>query len=168
MNFQVGLDSAALVVIGILVRSTARYDGVQQQRPWLVHGCVTVLVCQFLLIVLRMRLKTEVPWRCFCGDSMNFHLELIWCNFHLVFYCMIQQILSLSKNFNFEVMIVVTNLQSFVTSSRMLTQEDRCRQCHSLVQHIPACILLASAARVLHFTLTKIFERKKVCHNRLK
>ena len=30
-------------------------------RFWFVLGWVTVLVCQFLLIVLRMRLKTEAP-----------------------------------------------------------------------------------------------------------
>ena len=40
------------VVIGILLQSTARYNGVKQHQPRLVLGWVTVLVCQFLLIVL--------------------------------------------------------------------------------------------------------------------
>ena len=40
----------------ILLQSTAWYTGVKQHQPRLLLGCVTVLVCQFLLIVLRMRL----------------------------------------------------------------------------------------------------------------
>ena len=44
------------MVIGILLRSTAWYTLVKQHRPQLVLGWVTILVCQFLLIVLRMRL----------------------------------------------------------------------------------------------------------------
>ena len=39
--------------IGILLRPTARYNQVKQYRPRLVLGWVTVLVCQYLLIVLR-------------------------------------------------------------------------------------------------------------------
>ena len=41
-------------VIGILQRSTAWYSRVEQRRPRLVLTWVTVLVCQFLLIVFRM------------------------------------------------------------------------------------------------------------------
>ena len=43
------------VVIGILLKSTAWYTGVKQHQPRLV-GWMTVLVCKFMLIVLRMRL----------------------------------------------------------------------------------------------------------------
>ena len=42
------------MVIGILL--TAWCNGVKQHRLWFVHGWVIVLVCQYLLIVLRMRL----------------------------------------------------------------------------------------------------------------
>ena len=48
------------VVIGILLQSTACYNWVKQQRPQLVPGWVTVSVCQFLVIVLQLRLETEV------------------------------------------------------------------------------------------------------------
>ena len=44
------------VVIGILLQSIAWYNRVQQQRPRLVLGWVTVSVCQFLVIVLRIKL----------------------------------------------------------------------------------------------------------------
>ena len=44
----------------------------------------------------------------------------------------------------------------------LLLQEDRCRKCHSLAQHIRARILLASLARDLRFALMKIFEEKCV------
>ena len=43
------------VFIGILLQSTAWYAGVKQHRPQFVLGWVTVL-CQFLLIILQMRL----------------------------------------------------------------------------------------------------------------
>ena len=49
------------VVIGILLQPTALYAGVKQLRPWFVLGWVTILVCQFLLIVLRMRPKLRSP-----------------------------------------------------------------------------------------------------------
>ena len=74
------------VVIGILLQSTAWYTGVKQHWPRLLLGWVTVLVCQFLLIVLQMRLLTQVPLRCSCGDSMNFPLGFIWCNFYFLFF----------------------------------------------------------------------------------
>ena len=44
------------VFIGILLQSTAWYTEVKQHWPRFVLGWVTVLVCQFLLIVLLMRL----------------------------------------------------------------------------------------------------------------
>ena len=47
---------------------------------------------------------------------------------------------------------------SFICMNR-IGQEDCCRKCHSLAQHIRAHILLASLACVLHLTLTKIFEK---------
>ena len=50
-----------LVVIGILLRPTARYNGVKQHRPWFLLGWVTILVCQFLLVFLWMRLKPRSP-----------------------------------------------------------------------------------------------------------
>ena len=74
------------VVIGKLLRSTALYNGVKQRRPRLVLERMTVSICQFLLIVLRMRLLTKILWRCSCGDSMNFHLGLILCNFPFFFF----------------------------------------------------------------------------------
>ena len=58
-------------------------------RPWSVLGWVTVTICQFLLIVLWIRLLTKVPWGCSFGDSMNFPLGLIQCNFHFSFLCRI-------------------------------------------------------------------------------
>ena len=64
----------------------AWYNGVKQHRPWLGLGWVTVLVCQFLLIVLWMRLYTKVPWRCSCGNnimSMNFPLGSIFISFSI-------------------------------------------------------------------------------------
>ena len=42
------------VLFGILLQSTAQYAGVKQHRPWFLLGWVTVALCQFLLIVLRM------------------------------------------------------------------------------------------------------------------
>ena len=53
---------------------------VKQRGPQLVLGWVIVSVCEFLLIVLRMRLLTEDPWRCSC-DCANFPLGLVQCNF---------------------------------------------------------------------------------------
>ena len=44
------------VVIGILLQSTAWCTGVKQHRPWFVLRWVTVIVCQILLIILRMKL----------------------------------------------------------------------------------------------------------------
>ena len=44
------------VAIGIPLLPPTLYAGVKQHRPWSVLGWVTVVVCQFLLIVLRMRL----------------------------------------------------------------------------------------------------------------
>ena len=38
------------IVIGILLRSTARYSWVEHHQPQLVFGWVTVLVCQFLVV----------------------------------------------------------------------------------------------------------------------
>ena len=76
-------DIIISVVIGILLQSTARYEQVEQHRPRFVLGWVTVLVFQFLLIVLPMRLLSEVPWRCSCGDSMNFKVLFSIFNFFL-------------------------------------------------------------------------------------
>ena len=44
------------VAIGIPLLPPTLYAGVKHHRPWSVLGWVTVVVCQFLLIVLRMRL----------------------------------------------------------------------------------------------------------------
>ena len=49
-------SSIQSVAFGILLLSTILCSGVKQHRPWSVLGWVTVSVCQFLLIVLRMRL----------------------------------------------------------------------------------------------------------------
>ena len=49
------------VVIRILLQSTAWYTWVKQHRPRLLLGWVTVLVCEFVLIVLRIRLKLRSP-----------------------------------------------------------------------------------------------------------
>ena len=68
------LNTSMSVVNSILPQLTACFTGVEQHRPQFVLGWVTVIVCQFLLIVFRMRPSTEVPWRCSCGDSMNFPL----------------------------------------------------------------------------------------------
>ena len=43
------------VAIGIPLQPPAYCDEVKQLRPWSVLGWVTVVVCQVLLIVLRMR-----------------------------------------------------------------------------------------------------------------
>ena len=59
------------VFIGILPRSTDLYNRDMQRQLRLVLEWVTILVCQFLWIVLQMRLSTEVPWCYFCFDSMN-------------------------------------------------------------------------------------------------
>ena len=61
------------VFIGILLQSTAWYAGVKQHQPQFVLGWMTIIVCQFLLIILRIGPKTKVPWRC---DSMNLSLGL--------------------------------------------------------------------------------------------
>ena len=58
---------ATYMVIGILLQSTAWYSRVNQCQPPLVLGWVTVLVCQFLLIILRMRLLTEVHGAAFAA-----------------------------------------------------------------------------------------------------
>ena len=47
------------VAIGIPLLPPTLYAGVKHHRPWSVLGWVTVLVCQFLLIVLRMRRQYE-------------------------------------------------------------------------------------------------------------
>ena len=44
------------VAIGIPLQPPALCAEVKQHRPWSVLGWVTVVVCQFLLIVLRMTL----------------------------------------------------------------------------------------------------------------
>ena len=53
-NYDIGLKMS--VVIGILIKSTEWYNRVKQRRSRLVLGCVIVSVCQFLMIVLQMRL----------------------------------------------------------------------------------------------------------------
>ena len=44
------------VVIGILLQSNIWYTGVKQYHPRFELGLVTVLVCEFLLLVLMIRL----------------------------------------------------------------------------------------------------------------
>ena len=56
LNRGLGASLEATVVIGILLKSTALYTGVKQHRPRLILGWVSILVCQFLVIVLRIRL----------------------------------------------------------------------------------------------------------------
>ena len=48
-------------------------------------GWVTVLECQFLVIVFRMRLLTKTLGASIGGDSMNFPLGLLQCNIHFHF-----------------------------------------------------------------------------------
>ena len=81
LGYHACIQRSMSVVISILLQSTTWYIGINQHWPRCVLGWVTVLVCQFLLIVLQMRFQTEVPWRCSCGDSINFPLGLVWYNF---------------------------------------------------------------------------------------
>ena len=83
-QYSSNLSCSMLVVIGILLQSTSRCNRVKQH--WLVLGWMTVLVCQFLLIVLRMRLWSEVPWHCSCSNNMNFPLGLKKVHFSIFFF----------------------------------------------------------------------------------
>ena len=50
------IEHTFLLTQWLPLRPTTLYAGVKQQRPWSVLGWVTVVVCQFLHIALRMRL----------------------------------------------------------------------------------------------------------------
>ena len=67
------------VDIGILIRSAAWYNRIKQRRSWLVFGWVTVLVCQFLVMIFSMRLLTEALGAALAVQFSTFFL--FFCSF---------------------------------------------------------------------------------------